>query len=80
MVSQNIQMLNQMLLSRHYDYSNDYIDSTCLNCDQTDLIPDFIYDECSTNKYHFKLNKKVPTLECGFCGKEAIVPSSFLKN
>lgn len=62
------------------DYSSDYIDSICLNCGETDRIPDFVYGECSKKKYHLKLNKKVPTLICGFCEKETVVSSSFLKN
>lgn len=63
-----------------YDYEDDYIESICLNCKKTDSVPDFIYDECSRKKYHLKLNKKISTLECGYCGKETLVPSSFLKN
>lgn len=64
----------------NYDYSSEYVDSICLNCGKTDSVPDFIYDEYSRKKYHLKLNKKVATLECGYCEKETLVPSSFLKN
>lgn len=71
---------NYNFLVEDYDYSDDYIDSICLNCGKKDSIPDFIYDECSRKKYHFKLNKKVSTLDCGYCEKETVVPSSFLKN
>lgn len=64
----------------NYDYSNDYIDSICLNCGKTDKVPNFIYDECSRKKYHFKINKKVATLECGYCEKETLIPLIFFKN
>ena len=71
---------NFQFKDNNYDYSSDYVNSICLNCGKTDKIPDFIYGECSKKKYHLKLNKKVPTLQCGHCEKETVVPSSFLKN
>lgn len=71
---------NFQFKDNNYDYSSDYVNSICLNCGKTDKIPDFIYGECSKKKYHLKLNKKVPTLQCGYCEKETVVPSSFLKN
>lgn len=66
--------------NENYDYSSDYIDSICLHCGKSDNVPDFIYDEFSRKKYHLKINRKVSTLECGFCGKETLIPSSFVKN
>ena len=60
------------------DISSD-IDTTCLSCGQTDKVPDFIYDECSRKKYHFKLKKKVPTITCMHCDKETAVPTSFIE-
>lgn len=62
------------------DYSGGDIETICLNCGYTEKVPDFIYDEFSTKKYHFKLKKKVPTITCMNCQKESAVPSSFLKN
>lgn len=56
------------------------IQSTCLNCGYTEYIPNFIYDECSRKKYHLKLKKRVSTLQCSKCGKEATVPTTFLNN
>lgn len=61
-----------------YSDTNSDIETTCLNCGFTEKVPDFIYDECSTKKYHFKIKKKVSTLTCQRCGKEQAVPSSFL--
>ena len=60
------------------DFGSD-IDTTCLSCGKTDKVPDFIYDEYSRKKYHFKLKKKVSTLYCNKCGKETAVPTSFLE-
>lgn len=63
-----------------YNDTSQDIETTCLHCGFTEKVPDFIYDECSRKKYHFKLKKKVFTLYCGRCEKETAVPSSFLKN
>ena len=63
-----------------YEDTSEDIKTTCLHCGFTEKVPDFIYDECSRKKYHFKLKKKVSTLYCGSCEKETAVPSSFLKN
>ena len=62
-------------------YSNEKndIQSTCLNCGYTENISDFIYDEMSRKKYHFKINKRVSTLYCRKYDKESTIPSSFLK-
>ncbi len=62
------------------DCSNTDIETTCLKCGYTELVPDFIYDEMSRKKYHFKIKKKVSTLTCQKCGKEAAIPSNLLKN
>ena len=56
------------------------IETTCLKCGFTENVPDFIYDEMSRKKYHFKINKKVSTLTCQKCFKESAIPSSWLKN
>ncbi len=65
-----------------FDFDNDTssdIETTCLHCGFTELVPDFIYDEMSRKKYHFKIRKKTPTLTCQKCFKETAIPSSFLK-
>lgn len=65
-----------------FDFGNDIggdIETICLNCGFTERVPDFIYDECSRKKYHFKLKKRVSTLYCSKCEKETAVPSSFFK-
>ena len=59
---------------------SDDIDSICLNCGKEDRIPCFIYDEYSKKRYHLKIKKKVSTLQCGFCGKETVIPKKFFKN
>lgn len=71
------------ILDPNFDFSDEvpgYIESICLNCGQKDDIPDFIYDECSRKKYHLKINKRVSTLNCGYCDKESVIPVSYLKN
>lgn len=62
-----------------YTNNNSDIESTCLKCGFTELIPDFIYDECSRKRYHLKIRKKVSTLYCNKCGKETTIPTSWLK-
>ena len=61
------------------DDNNEDIETTCLVCGFTENVPDFIYDEMSRKKYHFKINKKVSTLTCQKCGKESAVPSTWIK-
>ena len=61
-----------------FDESHD-IETTCLNCGYTEYVPDFIYDEMSRKKYHLKINKKVSTLCCSRCQKEAAISAYFLK-
>ncbi len=56
------------------------IETTCLKCGFTEKVPDFIYDEMSRKKFHFKIKKKVSTLTCQRCGEDTAIPSSFLKN
>lgn len=58
---------------------NEDIETTCLNCGFTEKVPDFIYDEMSRKKYHFKIKRRVSTLTCQNCGKNTAIPSSFLK-
>ena len=78
------QLINDILDPNYnFDFDSDIggdIETTCLNCGFTEKVPDFIYDECSRKKYHFKLKKKVSTITCSKCQKEAAIPSSFLKN
>lgn len=62
-----------------YSNTSQDIESTCLKCGFTERIPDFIYDEMSRKKYHLKIRKKVSTLFCNKCGKEATIPFSWLK-
>lgn len=62
-----------------YEDTSENIETTCLHCGFTEKVPDFIYDEMSRKKYHFKINKKVSTLTCQKCGKESAIPSNWLK-
>lgn len=66
-----------------YDYEEpkpEYIETTCLKCGFKEKVPDFIYDEMSRRKYHFKIRKKVSTLTCQKCFEETAIPSNWLKN
>ncbi|MDD2391629.1 MAG: hypothetical protein PHU94_01665 [Bacilli bacterium] len=56
------------------------IKTTCLSCGYTENVPDFIYDEMSRKKYHFKIRRKVSTLHCQKCGKETAISAYWLKN
>lgn len=56
------------------------IETVCLNCGEKELVPNYIYDEFSKKKYHFKLKKKAPTITCMSCQKDTAVPSSYLNN
>lgn len=74
------------ILDPNFDFDKVFVENnsediktTCLNCGFTEYAPDFIYDECSRKKYHFKLKKKVSTLYCNKCGKETAVPASFIE-
>lgn len=54
------------------------IETTCLKCGFTELVPDFIYDEMSEMKYHFKIKKSVATLTCQRCGSNTAIPTNYL--
>ncbi len=76
----NINNSNEEFDTWFNDNTSSDIETTCLSCGYTKLVPDFIYDEMSRKKYHFKIKKRVSTLTCQKCGKNTAVPSSFLKN
>lgn len=75
------------ILDPNYHFEDEFLDAdvsedietVCLNCGCTTLVPDFIYDEFSKKKYHFKLKKKVPTINCMECQKETAIPKSYLE-
>ena len=63
------------------DNESSEIDSICLNCGHDALLPDYIYDECGKYQVHKELdNKKVWSLNCGYCNKVKVVPKTYLEN
>ena len=76
----NINNSNEEFDTWFYDNTSSDIETTCLSCGYTELVPDFIYDEMSGKKYHFKIKKRISTLTCQKCSKNTAVPSSFFKN
>ena len=56
------------------------IKTTCLSCNFTEKVPDFIYGEMSRKKYHLKIKRKVSTLQCQKCGKETAISAYWLEN
>ena len=63
-----------------YEEPSSDIQTTCLCCGFTENVPDFIYEEMSRKKYHFKIKKKVSTLACQKCFKETAISSYWLNN
>ena len=62
-----------------YEESSSDVEMTCLHCGYTEMVPDYILDEMSRKKYHFKIKKAVYTLTCQKCFKETAIPSYYLK-
>jgi len=62
-----------------YEEPSSDVEMTCLHCGYTEMVPDYILDEMSRKKYHFKIKKAVYTLTCQKCFKEAAIPSHYLK-
>jgi len=58
---------------------SDDVQMTCLKCGYTEMVPDYILDEMSRKKYHFKIKKAVYTLTCQKCFNESAIPSHYLK-
>ena len=63
----------------YFDSGNSNVEMTCLRCAYTEMVPDYILDEMSRKKYHFKIKKAVYTLTCQKCFKESAIPSHYLK-
>ena len=62
-----------------YEEPSSDVEMTCLRCGYTEMVPDYILDEMSRKKYHFKIRKAVYTLTCQKCFKESAIPSHYLK-
>lgn len=56
------------------------IPTKCISCGFTENVPDFIYDECSTKKFHIKFKKRISTLTCQKCSKDTAVSLHFFKD
>ena len=56
------------------------IKTTCLKCDYTENVPDYIYDEFARKIYHKKIKRKVSTLACQRCSKETAVSAYWIEN
>jgi len=61
------------------DTSSD-IPTKCISCGFEEMVPDFIYDECSHKKFYIKFRKSISTLTCQKCGKETAIPSNYFKD